>query len=438
MQNNFWNANEFNQNLKISKIQTFKHLNLLTLNPYILLPFEHSNFLTLKLLYNIIMKIGIDVTMLVYAGSGVANYTYNLVKNLLLIDKKNKYLLFYSSLRRPSNFYYLDELKKLGAIVYEYPFPPSLLRMIWGKLNIVPIDWFTGRVDAFFFSDFLRPPINKNTRGVTTIHDLTWKLFPEYHTSDVIIAHEKKLKKTIENKDTIIVDSESTKNDLLRLYPVINKNNIHVIYPGVGEEFRQIKDKTKIEEVLKKYLPKNFKFNLPAGKAGISNFKFILYVGAIEPRKNLELSIRVFHKLLTDHPGLLTHFFIAGRAGWKNEKVFQLVKDLKLEDKVIFLGFVEDADLPYLYNACSLNIYLSEYEGFGLPPLEALSCEAKTIVGDNSSLKETINEKYRVNLNSEDKIVEKIIKILNDKTTVTMKKFTWADAAQKFLQVITK
>ena len=133
---------------------------------------------------------------------------------------------------------------------------------------------------------------------------------------------------------------------------------------------------------MKKYL--DFQFS-------ILNSKFLFYVGAIEPRKNLVTAIEVFSQLLktTNYqlPTTILQFIIAGRAGWKNESVFQLVKDLKLEDKVKFIGYVEDKDLPYLYNAASLTVYLSSYEGFGLPPLESLACGTKVIAGDNSSLK---------------------------------------------------
>ena len=369
------------------------------------------------------MKIGIDVTMLVYTGSGVANYTYNLVKNLLLNNNANEYRLFYSSFRRPKNFYYLEEFKKLGAKVYDYRFPPSFLKLCWGKFHILPIEWLIGKVDVFFSSDFLRPPLLKGTRGVTTVHDLVWKIYPQYHEDWIVTSHEKKLEKTIRYQDTVIVDSQNTKQDLLRLYSQIGKNKIHVVYPGIGKEFKLKVKSQKSKEILKKY--------------GIDEKdNYLLYVGAIEPRKNLELSIKVFNKLITDNQSLITHFLIAGRAGWKNESVFQLVKDLNLEDKVKFIGYVDDEDLPYLYSASSLTLYLSSYEGFGLPPLEALSCGAKVLVGDNSSLKETIDEKYRVKLNNLDTIVEKIIEILKDKTIVFNNKYSWNSSAEKFLKIL--
>jgi glycosyltransferase involved in cell wall biosynthesis len=372
------------------------------------------------------MIIGVDVTMLVYAGSGVANYIYNFVKTLLTIDKKNEYRLFYSSLRRPNNFYYLDELKKLGGKVYSYRFPPTLLQIWWRKFSIIPVELFIGKVDIFFSSDFLRPPLFKGTKEITTIHDLTWKLFPKYHEERIIKAHEKKLEKTIKYNDIIIVDSQSTKNDLLKFYPEIKQNLVHVIYPGIGEEFHPIVDKSKIRQVLTKYL--------------ILNTKYLLYAGAIEPRKNLVMAINVFNELIKDDNFKNYKFIIAGRAGWRKENVFQRVKDLKLEEKVKFIGFVEDKDLPYLYNAANLTVYLSSYEGFGLPPLESLACGTKVIAGDNSSLKETINPEFLVDVNDKNKILEKMKYLLSNMIVINSKeireRFNWKESAKKFLEII--
>jgi len=393
------------------------------------------------------MLIGIDISMLVYQGSGVANYTYNLVKNLLDFDKKNTYKLFYSSFRRPKETKEkLKEFKKLGAKVYDFPFPPFLLKLFWNKLHLFPIEWFIGKVDVFHSSDFLRPPTSKTVKNITTIHDLTWKLYPEYHTKDVIYAHEKKLEKTIKYNDEIIVDSENTKNDLLKLYPQIKEEKAHVIYPGVGEHFRKIEDKKSIEKVIKKYL-KSYKLQVTS---------YTLYVGAIEPRKNLDLAIKVFNKLIIDsrlrgndkndkdyrknchscesrNPNNF-YFLIIGKAGWKNEKIFQLVKDLNLEDKVIFLGYVEDKDLPYFYSGALLTFYLSSYEGFGLPPLESLACGTPVIAGDNSSMKETLPRQFLVNEKDEEEVYKKVIEILEKKLKIESQKikqkFSWQNSAK--------
>jgi len=374
------------------------------------------------------MIIGVDVTMLVYAGSGVANYTFNLVKTLLEIDKKNEYRLFYSSFRRPKNFYYLDELKKLGGKIFAFRFPPSLLQLWWSKLDIVPVEWLIGKVDVYFSSDFLRPPLFPGTKGMTTVHDLTWKIYPEYHEQRIIDAHATKLKKTIKYNDAVLVDSISTKNDLSKYYPEIEKPKIQVVYPGIGEQFKSKTKDQRSNTILKKY------------KIDIDS-QFLLYVGAIEPRKNLVLSIKVFNELIKDGRFAGFKFIIAGRAGWKNEDVFKTIKKLGLEEKVIFTGFVEDEDLPYLYSTASLTVYLSSYEGFGLPPLESLACGTKVIVGNNSSLKETIDPEFLVDISDKKKILEKMKYLLSNKVKINTKevqdKFNWKNSAQQFLKIIT-
>ena len=372
------------------------------------------------------MKIGIDITQLNYEGTGVANFTYNLVKNLLETDKQNEYRLFYASLHK-LNLPVISEFKKLGAKIYRYPIPHKALQFIWGKNNLLPIDLLMGRVDAILFSDYLRPPTFYKTRGITVIHDLIWKLFPEKHNEEIIRFQELKMKKTIENGDTVITDSECTKNDLLKLYPEIKEKDVYVIYPGIGEQFRlNIKD-LRFKMILKKY--------------GIeADSKFLLYVGAIEPRKNLTTAIEVFGDLIKDNKFSDFNFVIAGKAGWEKNEVFQSIKRLKLEDKVKFTGFVADKDLPYLYNTASLTVYLSSYEGFGLPPLESLACGTKVIVGDNSSLKETVNKEFLVDINDKNKIMEKMKYLLNNKIEINAKevqdRFNWKETAKKFLEII--
>lgn len=370
------------------------------------------------------MKVGIDVSMLVYRGSGVATYTYNLVKNLLKYDKKNEYRVFYSSLRRPKNFYYLEELRKLDAQVCSFRLPPRLLRLFWNRQHILSIEKLIGKVDIYHSSDFLRPPLQNDTLGVTTIHDLTWKLYPEWHTRDIVAAHERKLNKTIKYGDIIIVDSKNTKKDLLKFYPHINKNKVFVIYPGIDEQFRPIKDKKKTEKILRKYLP--------------NNSKFLLYVGAIEPRKNLTTAIKIFAELVKEEKYSDYKFLIVGRAGWKNEVVFQQVEDLGLKDKVNFLGFVKDEDLPYFYNAARVFIYLSLYEGFGLPPLESARCGVPSLIYKNSSLAEVFPENYPfAKPEAELEVLTKLLEESRQEIDLSFcRQYSWENYCRRFLQII--
>ena len=366
------------------------------------------------------MKIAIDISMLVYQGSGVANYTYNFVKALLKSAPEHEYKLFYSSFRKPKDFCYLKEFKKLRAKVYDFPFPPRLLNLIWNKWQILPVEWLIGKVDVYHSSDFLRPPLLSGTRGVTTIHDLTWKIFPEFHTSEIVAGHERKLQRTIKHQDLIITDSDNTKKDLLKYYAQINPKNIKVIAPGIGERFKKM-SKEEVWPTLQKYK--------------VPKAKYLLYVGAIEPRKNLDTCIKVYAELIRDKKFDDYQFLIVGRAGWKNEQIFELIKDLKLENKIKFVGFVTDKDLPAFYNASRLTLYLSKYEGYGLPPLESLACGTPTLALKNSSLTEILPDDYLV----EDKfnlISNKIKSLLEQRKITKVNIPSWQNYVKSFLSII--
>jgi glycosyltransferase involved in cell wall biosynthesis len=355
------------------------------------------------------MKIGIDISMLVYQGSGVANYTYNFVKALLSYAPKHEYRLFYSSFRKPKDFYYLNEFKKLGAKVYSYPFPPRLLNLIWNKWQVLPVEYLIGKVDVYHSSDFLRPPLLAGTRGVTTIHDLTWRIFPEFHTPEIVSGHERKLERTIKNQDLIITDSQNTKKDLLKYYPVIKHENITVLSPGIGERFK------KINSIKKK--------------------NYLLYVGAIEPRKNLDTCIKIFAELIKEKKYLGYSFLIIGRAGWKNEEIFKLIKDLKLRSKIKFVGYVADKDLPSFYNKAKLTLYLSKYEGYGLPPLESLACGTPALALKNSSLTEILPSYYLV-VDKFANILDRVKVLLNRQKLAKFSIPSWRNYVNQFLKTI--
>lgn len=358
------------------------------------------------------MKIGIDVSMLVYVGSGVATYTFQLVSELVRTHTKHTYHLFYSSLRRPSNFYYLNALGNLGAQIHDYPFPPRVLSYFWNTKHVFPARFFIGSVDLFHSSDFLRPPLSPSTIGVTTIHDLTWKLYPQFHTHDIIQKHERKLKKTIEANDHIIVDSLHTKSDLITCYPNMN-NAISIVPLGVEKRFTQIKSEKEISNVLRLYQIRK---------------PYILYLGAIEPRKNLPTLIHAFCEIKKKYNNL--SLVIAGRAGWKNKEVFELVKKLQLSNDVHFPGFIQDKDLPSLYQGATVFVYPSLYEGYGLPPLESLAGKTPIIAYNAPSISDTFVESI-----SQSRLESDIVKQIEHPFLHDVPIRTWEDVARDTLAV---
>jgi glycosyltransferase involved in cell wall biosynthesis len=371
-------------------------------------------------------KIGFDVTMLVYSGSGVATYTYNLVKHLLLTDKTNEYHLFYSSLRRPKNFYYLAELKRLGGHLHSWRFPPRFLKFIWGQHHLIPIEWFTGKMDFFHTSDFLRPPLLPGTIGITTVHDLTWKKFPQWHTTDVIKYHTLKLAKTIKYQDIIIYPSICSQSDFTKYYPQA-QNRGFVIPEGVGDSFNP-NHPGNSTQILHKY--------------GVKP-PYLIYVGAIEPRKNLIRLIKAYSRLIRLPKYKQLSLVLGGRAGWKNEDIFNLVKRLKLSNRVVFTGFIQDQDLPVLYHQAACCCYVSLYEGFGLPPLEAQSCGCPVVASNTSSIPEVLQDSaVLVDPQKVTSIIQGIKKILSRRSQyqqlglTNSARFNWNQTALGFTNII--
>lgn len=190
------------------------------------------------------MRIGIDISQLAYTNTGVANYTKNLVENLIALDKENEYVLFYSSLRR--NFqssifpaWGLASSKRHNSqsnakrIKFKiFKFPPTLLDILWNKLHIIPIEWLIGDVDVFISSDWTQPPTKKAKRA-TILYDLIIYKYPEETDKRIIATQKRKLSWVKKECDMIFCISESTKHDVMELLEIEEKR-LQVIYPGIS------------------------------------------------------------------------------------------------------------------------------------------------------------------------------------------------------------
>jgi hypothetical protein len=172
------------------------------------------------------MTIGIDISQLAYPNTGVANYLLKLVENLLKVDKKNKYILFYSSLRR--NFHLPTSGPNVE--VKKFKFPPALLNILWNKLHIVPIESLIGNVDIFITSDWTEPPV-RQAKKATILYDLIVYKHPEETDKKIIETQKQKIKWVQKETDFVFCISESTKNDAMEILG-IEKKKLKVIYTG--------------------------------------------------------------------------------------------------------------------------------------------------------------------------------------------------------------
>ena len=382
------------------------------------------------------MKIGIDIRSLLEGyRTGIGEYTYNLINEFLKKDTQNQYHLFYnqrhSIKKEPPRF----EGENVKCFDYKYPnqwFNLSLRYLGWPR-----VEKLCGNPDVVWFPNFGFMNFNMRAPYVLTVHDLSFERYPEFFTPVHRLWHKMiNCKKMALGAARIIAVSENTKRDLVDLYGV-ESQKVEVIYEGVchtnyANEDANYANMRMVRE----------KYNLPE--------KFVLFLGTIEPRKNIEVIIRAFDKLITNHSSLITkdgyQLILAGGKGWNNEQIYKIYDQVKHKDKIRFLGYVEQDEKSALYNLASLFVFPSIYEGFGLPPLEAMACGTPVIISNTSSLPEVvgdaglmvnpynINELYeamRVML-TDDVLRERFI----EKGLERVKRFSWEKCAERTLGVI--
>ncbi|WP_340616650.1 glycosyltransferase family 4 protein [Xenorhabdus entomophaga] len=213
-------------------------------------------------------------------------------------------------------------------------------------------------------------PLYTPCRHVVTIHDLASIEHPEWTTRSFSTLYRFITPKIVKNCDSIIAVSAYTKNRLIDFYN-IPSSKIHVIHNGIDERFSVIEDKSKLSYIYEKY-------SLPEGK-------LILTVSSIEPRKNIYRLLSAWEKISSSLND--THLIIAGS---KNDRIFKDAGISNIPDRVHFTGYIDDIDLVNLYNCATAFIYVPLYEGFGLPPLEAMACGLPVITSNVASLPEVV------------------------------------------------
>ncbi len=383
------------------------------------------------------MTIGIDIRMLARGTkTGIEEYTINLLSNMLGLDKNIKFKLFYNGRKKAELKY--DFLKLPNVELKELEIPNRILDLSFRFLDFPKIDELLGGADVFFSPHIFSSAASKKCKTAVTFHDLSFASHPEFYSAGKNYWHfsmnpERQARKA----DKIIAVSKSTKDDLVNLYK-INPDKIEVIYSGISLESRILNLESRIPEVKKKY-------NLPDN--------YILYLGTLEPRKNIIGLIKAFEKLKTNSKIKNSKFqipnsnlVIAGSKGWLYEDIFKAAKNSSAKNNIIFTGFIGDEDKAVLYRMADLFVYPSFYEGFGFPPLEAMSCGTPVITSDFSSLPEAVGgaaimvDPYNPNdLAKAMEMVlsdEKLRDFLVKKGFEQIKKFSWQKCAGETLEVL--
>ncbi|MCU0494627.1 MAG: glycosyltransferase family 4 protein [Chloroflexaceae bacterium] len=281
----------------------------------------------------------------------------------------------------------------------------------------MPVERFTGKLDLVFGPDFVLPPTRART--LVTIHDVTFLINPEWFEAAFRRYINSCMPRSLQRADLVLVDSEATRTDLVRLTHV-PKERVAVVYLGAAlDVFRPLP--ASVTE------PVRQKFNLPQD--------FLLFVSTLEPRKNL---VRLLEAMSYLDSSL--HLVVAGKKGWLFDEIFATVQRLGLTERIHFLGPVYE-ELPALYNLARAFVYPSLYEGFGMPVIEAMACGTPVVTANNSSLPEVAgNAAVLVNALDSRSIADGVRQALAASEhlraagPVQAQKFTWHNAAQSLLE----
>lgn len=316
------------------------------------------------------MIIGVDYTAAVRQGAGIGRYTRELLRSAIALGGPFHYVLFYAAGDLSPQSPYVADLQQLCATytnIRAIPIPISarLLTILWQRLRLpLRVEHFTGRLDVLHAPDFVLPPTRART--LLTVHDLTFLVQPECFEAALQRYLSTAVPRSLRRADLVLADSHATAADLVRQLHVAPER-VTVVYPGVAPRFQPL-PASSMESVRQR-------LGLPA--------EFLLFVGTLEPRKNLVRLLEAFSQISTP-----IRLVLAGRKGWLYAEIFATVERLRLNDRVYFLDFVDDADLPSLYNLARVFVYPSLYEGFGLPVVEALACGTPVVTSAVASLPE--------------------------------------------------
>ncbi len=301
------------------------------------------------------MKIAIDISQIVYEGTGVGRFTQGIVDSVLENSKEHNWIFFYQTFRRQMPHTLIQKISDKGFSYRSLMLPPTLGNIIWNKMHFLSIDPLIHGADWYISSDWTEPPSRK--KKATIVHDLVFKRYPETVDPGIRAVMESKIAHAVNECKVIFADSEATKKDLHDYYKVADKKVV-VNYPGVTP--------LSTEGVSAADVKKKYKLRKP----------YFITVGKQEPRKNIERLLQAFRQLNRDDVEVL----VVGQKGWGEQ--------FTSFENVRFPGYVPDNELHYLYSESLGMIFPSLYEGFGYPAVEAMLAETPVALSNTSSLKE--------------------------------------------------
>lgn len=366
------------------------------------------------------MNIVLDYQAAIGKRAGIGQYIYHLSNHLAIQAVLHQIYIAYF------------DFKKIGKnleipanlIACRSALPGRLMSGLWKYFDFPDYGWIFQKGDLYHFPNFIIRPLHHG-KAVVTIHDLSFLRFPEFAEKKNLKFLTSQLNKTLDRADAVIADSYFTKRELVQLtkYP---DDKIHVIHLGLDLNLKRDTSPLNLANMKTKY-------ELPE--------KYFLFMGTIEPRKNIMFLLKAFAEWARKYPDM--HLVLAGMYGWNYAQIMQYWQGLSLKNRIHFIGYIPETDKAALYSFASALIFPSLYEGFGFPPLEAMLCQTPVICSRAESLVEIADAHVHYIDNQDvENLKEAMEHIYQNKMNINLnvalqhaRSFTWSKTARQTLAV---
>jgi glycosyltransferase involved in cell wall biosynthesis len=364
------------------------------------------------------MRIGIDARLLYYQMGGISQYTLYLLATLGVLDKTTSYVVFQMQKDKRN---YAPEQVNFQRVNAMTPCHHKYEKWAFSAETIPQ------RLDILHSPDFI-PPLKGARKHVITVHDLNFLYYPQFLTAESRRYYNDQIEWAVERADAISADSEHTRRDLITRLKV-PPEKVRTIYLAANLVYEKPYSAEAIDKTLAKH-------HLERG--------FILFVGTLEPRKNIPTLLKAYRCLRDDH-GVNVPLVLVGRKGWLSDAIFATIEELNLGAYVHHLQGVFDAELAHLYHAAGVLTLPSHYEGFGLPPLEAMHCGCPVVTSNRGSLPEIVGDAgIMLEADEVEPWAEAIARVLGDESLraqmiaagfVQAKTFSWERTGRQTLDM---